>query len=84
MGRSNLPSERIALGPNSSAYRWRSRVETEFCPDLLGRNRLGSCLDLGKSFPRCPGVGEVLQQLAELLRGEVLQLCGQLSGDDGR
>jgi hypothetical protein len=56
----------------------RSRVQTQFRPDLTSRNRPDSCLDLGKGLTGRLGVGEVLQQLSELLRTEMFQLGGKL------
>src|SRR5215471_13345451 len=84
MGRSSLPSERMALGLTPVRTGWRSRVETEFGPDLLGRDRYGTCLDLGQRLPGRLCVGEVLKEVPELLRGEVFQFRCQLRRDDRR
>jgi hypothetical protein len=49
---------------------------------VLGRYRLRTRLDLGQRLARRLRVREVLQQLAELLRSQTLQLGRQLGRDD--
>ena len=57
------------------------RPEAEFRPDLLGRYRLRTRLDLGRDARRLR-VREVPQQLAELLRSQILQFGRQFGRDD--
>jgi hypothetical protein len=46
--RSSLPIERMALGRTPACTAGPSRVEAQFRPDLLSRNRLRPCLDRPK------------------------------------